>query len=130
MQILLQKAWSEQRQMKGQSRHVPTWHLRSRMAFIMDNLQYCLQLDVLEHNYQQLQLAITKSQSFEEIEQAHETFVECLMRQCFMQTPSIARCLYQLFDQCQSFCHRISVDGYHSIGTQELQERTAVRTIS
>jgi gamma-tubulin complex component 4 len=43
-QILLQKAWMQQRQFKDRASDTPTWYLRARMAFLLDNLQYYLQV--------------------------------------------------------------------------------------
>eukprot|EP00282_Hemiselmis_andersenii_P006613 CAMPEP_0114171940 /NCGR_PEP_ID=MMETSP0043_2-20121206/34977_1 /TAXON_ID=464988 /ORGANISM="Hemiselmis andersenii, Strain CCMP644" /LENGTH=255 /DNA_ID=CAMNT_0001269717 /DNA_START=18 /DNA_END=784 /DNA_ORIENTATION=+ len=67
-------------------RHVTAmWALRSEMAFLVSNLLYYLQCDVIDAQYDKLKHVVHNSHDFEAIRVAHAAFlstasVECLLK--------------------------------------------------
>ena len=53
----------------------PLWLLRARMAFVVDNLQSYLQVDVFDVAYARLCSKISKSTDFESVKRAHQEFL-------------------------------------------------------
>ena len=60
------------------------WHLRNRLMFLVDNLQYYLQVDVLESQYTLLQSAVQATKDFEQIQKAHTLFQANILSQTFL----------------------------------------------
>lgn len=52
--------------------------------FVIDNLQYYLQVDVLESQYTILQTAINSTKDFEQIQRAHTIFQANILSQTFL----------------------------------------------
>ena len=72
----------------------PLWRLRAHMAFLIDNLQYYLQVDVLELHWHALMASVENcSRDFEQLTTAHEAALAALHSQCFLSgkshTPSV-----------------------------------------
>eukprot|EP00041_Stephanoeca_diplocostata_P034549 m.1183878 g.1183878 ORF g.1183878 m.1183878 type:complete len:169 (+) comp24540_c1_seq88:1840-2346(+) len=55
--------------------------LRARMSFLVDNLQYYLQVDVLDAQYALFTDAIDRCRDFDAITQAHDHFLTTLLTQ-------------------------------------------------
>ena len=65
------------------TRHmVSMWALRAEMAFLVNNLLYYLQCDVLDTQFQVLKEAMDASDSFETIRVAHAKFVDHILLDC------------------------------------------------
>ncbi|PSN56212.1 hypothetical protein C0J52_01399 [Blattella germanica] len=62
------------------------WNLRNRLMFLVDNLQYYLQVDVLESQYAILQNALQATKDFEQVQKAHTTFQVNILSQSFLIT--------------------------------------------
>ncbi|ESN90925.1 hypothetical protein HELRODRAFT_182517 [Helobdella robusta] len=119
IQIELQQCWSLQMQQRHQHcnklakseqnksplHHSPLkWRLRNHMAFIVDNLQYYLQVDVIESQFSILFDKIQSSKiDFEEMLLAHETFLNSLLAQSFIHVNQVNHCLMALLDLCHSY---------------------------
>ena len=58
---------------------VSMWALRAEMAFLVNNLLYYLQCDVLDAQFQALNEVMASSDSFETIRVAHSKFVERIL---------------------------------------------------
>jgi gamma-tubulin complex component 4 len=80
------------------------WQLRNHMAFLIDNVQYYVQVDVLESQFSLLLQNITSTLDFESIKLAHERFVTTLQGQLFLLMPPVSSCLTEILDICTSFC--------------------------
>ncbi|XP_005092380.1 gamma-tubulin complex component 4 [Aplysia californica] len=81
-----------------------TWQLRTHMAFLVDNLQYYLQVDVIESQYQILMDKIDSTKDFEAAKLAHEQFLSSLLAQSFVHMRTVSSCLYEILEQCSLFC--------------------------
>lgn len=57
--------------------------LRNQMLFLVDNLQYYLQVDVIESQFSILMSAVQNSKDFEVIQRAHSVFQANVMSLCF-----------------------------------------------
>ncbi|XP_041457139.1 gamma-tubulin complex component 4-like [Lytechinus variegatus] len=107
VQLELQQCWAVQMQHKHQNFKrwdAAQWRLRSHMAFLIDNLQYYLQVDVLETHFIQLLQKIELKRDFEAVRLAHDQFLVSLITQCFLLTKPVHHCLTEILDLCYSFC--------------------------
>ena len=90
-QVTLQRCWAQQMVHKGsEHRFTLVWQLRSHMAFFIDNIQYYIQVDVIESQFSLLLESIRSTHDFETIQQAHCNFISSIFRQLFLQTPSVS----------------------------------------
>ncbi|CAL1526599.1 unnamed protein product, partial [Lymnaea stagnalis] len=106
-QLDLQHCWSLQ--MYNKAAFVSpaasvTWQLRTHMAFLVDNLQYYLQVDVIESHYKILLDKINSTKDFEAVKLAHERFLSSLLAQSFVHMRTVFSCLQEILKQCSSFC--------------------------
>ena len=93
VQVTLQRCWALQMMHKGsEDRLTPAWQLRSHMGFFVDNIQYYVQVDVIESQFSLLLENIRSTHDFETIQQAHCNFISSLFRQLFLQMPSVSSC--------------------------------------
>ena len=60
--------------------------------FLVDNLQYYLQVDVLESQYTLLQSAVQATKDFEQIQKAHTVFQANILSQTFLLADKV--CTY------------------------------------
>ncbi|XP_061886467.1 gamma-tubulin complex component 4 [Entelurus aequoreus] len=111
VQSQLQHCWALQMQRKHlKSSHSDAikWRLRNHMAFLIDNLQYYLQVDVLESQFSQLLQQIHSTRDFESIRLAHDHFLSNLLAQSFILLKPVFHCLNEILELCQSFCSLVS----------------------
>ncbi|XP_017293969.1 gamma-tubulin complex component 4 [Kryptolebias marmoratus] len=125
VQSQLQHCWALQMQRKrlksGQTDAVK-WRLRNHMAFLIDNLQYYLQVDVLESQFSQLLQQINSTRDFESIRLAHDHFLSNLLAQSFILLKPVFHCLNEILELCQNFCSLVSqnVASLDERGTSQL----------
>ncbi|XP_071845867.1 gamma-tubulin complex component 4-like isoform X1 [Apostichopus japonicus] len=106
VQLELQQCWIHHMDRKN---HVPSieettiWQLRSHMAFLIDSIQYYLQVDVLDTQFSLLLSKIQSTRDFEAVRVAHDQFLTSLLVQCFLLTKPVHHCLMELLDLCHSF---------------------------
>ncbi|EFA06296.1 Gamma-tubulin complex component 4 homolog-like Protein [Tribolium castaneum] len=85
-QIHLHKLW--QAHMSGkQNIDRRVWTLRQHLIFLVNNLQYYLQVDVIEAQFSLLLKAIENASEFEEIIKVHHEFISNLLAKTFILTP-------------------------------------------
>ncbi|KAM6058610.1 gamma-tubulin complex component 4 isoform 2-T3 [Chlamydotis macqueenii] len=111
VQAELQHCWALQMQrkhLKSNRTDAIKWRLRDHMAFLVDNLQYYLQVDVLESQFSQLLQQITATRDFESIRLAHDHFLSNLLAQSFILLKPVFHCLNEILDLCHSFCSLVS----------------------
>ncbi|KAK3609174.1 hypothetical protein CHS0354_013711 [Potamilus streckersoni] len=110
-QMDLQHCWSLQMQHRNR---VPTpgegtkWQLRTHMSFLVDNLQYYLQVDVIESQFGILVDKIKSTRDFEAVRLAHDHFLMTLLSQSFVHMKSVSHCLNEILDQCGAFSRLVS----------------------
>ncbi|CAJ1050058.1 gamma-tubulin complex component 4 [Xyrichtys novacula] len=111
VQSQLQTCWALQMQrkhLKSSQTDAIKWRLRNHMAFLIDNLQYYLQVDVLESQFSQLLQQINSTRDFESIRLAHDHFLSNLLAQSFILLKPVFHCLNEILDLCLSFCSLVS----------------------
>ncbi|KAL0476593.1 hypothetical protein AKO1_006098, partial [Acrasis kona] len=79
-------------------------HLRSRMAFLIDNLCFYLHADVIEVQYEVLMERIKSTRDFEVALRSHEDYLQKIAAQCFLNKKQI-NVLYKLFDMILKLCY-------------------------
>ncbi|XP_043961708.1 gamma-tubulin complex component 4 [Gambusia affinis] len=107
VQSQLQHCWALQMQrkhLKSSQSDAVKWRLRNHMVFLIDNLQYYLQVDVLESQFTQLLQQINSTRDFESIRLAHDHFLSNLLAQSFILLKPVFHCLSEILELCQSFC--------------------------
>uniref|UniRef100_A0A672LUE7 Gamma-tubulin complex component n=1 Tax=Sinocyclocheilus grahami TaxID=75366 RepID=A0A672LUE7_SINGR len=111
VQSELQHCWALQMQrkhLKSNQMDAVKWRLRNHMAFLVDNLQYYLQVDVLESQFSQLLQQINATRDFESIRLAHDHFLSNLLAQSFILLKPVFHCLNEILDLCHNFCSLVS----------------------
>lgn len=86
MQYELHMLWCTQtRQSKLQkSQNLHVMQLRNQLMFFIDNLQYYIQVDVLESQFSILLTAILSKADFEQIQRSHTVFQANILSLCFL----------------------------------------------
>nr|CAD7267619.1 unnamed protein product [Timema shepardi] len=107
------------------------WQLRKNLMFFVDNLQYYLQVDVLESQYMMMQSVINETKDFDLVQKAHSTFLANILSQSFllmnnpvsekhlsddssnpdvngMRENPVHRGLALFLSLCEKFCYRVS----------------------
>ncbi|XP_062595152.1 gamma-tubulin complex component 4-like isoform X1 [Saccostrea cucullata] len=105
-QIDIQHCWTLQMQYKqkpSNPEEVAKWQLRTHMAFLVDNLQYYLQVDVIESQFSTFMEKITSTRDFEAVKLAHDQFLSALLSQSFVHMKAVSRCLHEILDNCSQF---------------------------
>ena len=83
IQYDLHKIWSFHRENKVH-RSSELLQFRNKLMFLIDNLQYYLQVDVLESQFSILMDKIEDSKDFEHIQRAHTIFQANVLGLCFL----------------------------------------------
>ncbi|KAK0055312.1 gamma-tubulin complex component 4 [Biomphalaria pfeifferi] len=103
-----------------------TWQLRTHMAFLIDNLQYYLQVDVIESQYKILLDKINSTKDFEAAKLAHETFLSSLLAQSFVHMKTVFACLLEILDQCSQFC-RLLIASDNQMSNKDMQQLQSIK---
>lgn len=116
VQIGLQKLWAWQMSAARAGDTVLNqltglFALRAAMQFVVDNIFYYLQVDVVESEFADLLRRIEASKDFESVHHAHDEYLANLTRHCFLYTPAVSRALQRLFDVCLRFCGEVEARG-------------------
>ncbi|XP_021925023.1 gamma-tubulin complex component 4 isoform X3 [Zootermopsis nevadensis] len=124
-QLDLHSIWRSQMECKTRcvyESEPAVWHLRSRLMFLVDNLQYYLQVDVLESQYTMLLSAVQATKDFDQIQKAHTLFQANILSQTFlladkicsgseMKTNPVQSILTKVLDLCRRFCTSVCMWG-------------------
>ncbi|KAH6811180.1 GAMMA-TUBULIN COMPLEX PROTEIN 4 [Perilla frutescens var. frutescens] len=94
----------------------PMWRIREHMAFLIRNLQFYIQVDVIESQWNVLQAHIQNSHDFTELVGFHQEYLSALVSQSFLDIGSVSRILDGIMRLCVQFCWKIE--------SQENNERT------
>lgn len=79
--------------------------LRNKLLFLVDNLQYYLQADVLESQFSILIAAVQNSKDFEYIQRAHSIFQANIMSLCFLLNTNVADASHMLLNATTAHAH-------------------------
>jgi gamma-tubulin complex component 4 len=85
IQLELEKSWAEamqqdradSAQQRGDSRQqrMPMWRVRQHMTYLITNLQFYIQVDVIESQWKLLQERLEASKDFTELARFHQEYV-------------------------------------------------------
>ncbi|GMH30858.1 hypothetical protein Nepgr_032701 [Nepenthes gracilis] len=85
----------------------PMWHVREHMAFLIRNLQFYIQVDVIESQWNVLQARVQDSHDFTELVHFHHEYLAALISQSFLDIGSVSRILDSIMKLCLQFCWNI-----------------------
>ncbi|XP_043068514.2 gamma-tubulin complex component 4 homolog isoform X1 [Drosophila bipectinata] len=91
LQFEMQRAWAKQTCLARHEPadvHIKAMNLRNHLMFFLNNMQYYIQVDVLESQYGILMNVIEGKADFEEIQRAHTVFLANVLSQCFLISDS------------------------------------------
>ncbi|XP_034691369.1 gamma-tubulin complex component 4 [Vitis riparia] len=110
---------SQQRRQRSR----PMWRIREHMAFLIRNLQFYIQVDVIESQWNVLQTHIQESHDFTELVGFHQEYLSALISQSFLDIGSVSRILDSIMKLCLQFCWNIE-NQESSSNTSELERIT------
>eukprot|EP00729_Bicosta_minor_P017706 gene17706-22438_t len=115
VQWRLQHTWMLGQKGSAEERSVAVlprvWSLRSRMSFMVDNLQTYLKIDVLEAQYKIMLDAAHAIQDFDSLRRAHSEYLNQLLVQTFRNGAPIRRTVADIFGLCMAFCELMERGG-------------------
>lgn len=93
------------------------------MSFLIDNLQFYLQADVLEAQFVELENKIKQSKDFEQIRFAHDTFLTKIQTQTFLLNKTVYTLLNEIIESCLQFSALVvsSVENEKEIPQEQIQ---------
>ncbi|XP_076637844.1 gamma-tubulin complex component 4 isoform X2 [Colletes latitarsis] len=130
-QIDLWNLWSEH--MYKKKIDIGVIQLRNNLIFIIDNLQYYLQVDVLESQYTIMETNMKNTRNFEDVQKAHSIFLANVMSQTFLLGSSTERknpvnkLIKLLLRLCDDFILQASM---WEVGNLILTEKEELGTLS
>ncbi|XP_053984864.1 gamma-tubulin complex component 4 [Hylaeus volcanicus] len=130
-QIELWNLWSEH--MYKKKIDIGVIQLRNNLIFIIDNLQYYLQVDVLESQYTIMETNMKNTLNFEDVQKAHSIFLANVMSQTFLLGSSTERknpvnkLIKLLLRLCDDFILQASM---WEVGNLILTEKEELKTLS
>ncbi|KAF8392581.1 hypothetical protein HHK36_022926 [Tetracentron sinense] len=110
---------SQQRRQRSR----PMWRVREHMAFLIRNLQFYIQVDVIESQWNVLQSRVQDSHDFTELVGFHQEYLSALISQSFLDIGSVSRILESIMKLCLQFCWNIE-NHESSPNTSELEHIT------
>ncbi|KAL6444756.1 hypothetical protein ACFW04_002073 [Cataglyphis niger] len=129
-QIDLWNLWSEH--MHHKNIDIGVIQLRNNLVFIVDNLQYYLQVDVLESQYTVMETSMKSTRNFEDIQKAHSVFLANVMSQTFLlvngtgKKNSVNMLIHLLLRLCDDFILQASM---WEVGNLLLTEKEELKTL-
>ncbi|XP_076749465.1 gamma-tubulin complex component 4 [Xylocopa sonorina] len=130
-QINLWNLWSEH--MYHKNIDIGVIQLRNNLIFIIDNLQYYLQVDVLESQYTIMETNMKNTQNFEDVQRAHSIFLANVMSQTFLlgnstdRKNAVNKLIKLLLRLCDDFILQASM---WEVGNLLLTEKEELKTLS
>ncbi|XP_072955339.1 gamma-tubulin complex component 4 [Typha angustifolia] len=85
----------------------PMWRVREHMIFLIRNLQFYIQVDVIESQWNVLQAHVQDSHDFTELVNFHQEYLSALISQSFLDIGSVSRILDSIMKLCLQFCWNI-----------------------
>ncbi|XP_020101980.1 gamma-tubulin complex component 4 [Ananas comosus] len=90
-------------------RSSPMWRVREHMIFLIRNLQFYIQVDVIESQWNVLQAHVQDSHDFTELVSFHQEYLSALISQSFLDIGSVSRILDSIMKLCLQFCWKIEL---------------------
>ncbi|KAG0488245.1 hypothetical protein HPP92_007056 [Vanilla planifolia] len=87
----------------------PMWRVREHMTFLIRNLQFYIQVDVIESQWNLLQSHVQTSHDFTELVGFHQEYLSALISQSFLDIGSVSRILDSIMKLCLKFCWNIEL---------------------
>ncbi|KAB2605126.1 gamma-tubulin complex component 4-like protein [Pyrus ussuriensis x Pyrus communis] len=114
-QMELEKSWASHQNdyekcsvfQQRRQRSRPLWHIREHTAFLIRNLQFYIQVDVIESQWNTLQAHIQDSHDFTGLVAVHQEYLSALISQSFLDIGSSSRILDSIMKLCLQFCWNI-----------------------
>ncbi|XP_077223009.1 GAMMA-TUBULIN COMPLEX PROTEIN 4 [Tasmannia lanceolata] len=94
---------SQQRRQRSR----PMWRVREHMAFLIRNLQFYIQVDVIESQWNVLQAHVQDSHDFTDLVRFHQEYLSALISQSFLDIGSVSKILGSIMKLCLLFCWNI-----------------------
>ncbi|XP_024982197.1 gamma-tubulin complex component 4-like isoform X1 [Cynara cardunculus var. scolymus] len=85
----------------------PMLRVREQMAFLIRNLQFYIQVDVIESQWNRLLARIKESRDFTDLVGFHQAYLSALISQSFLDIGSVSRILDGIMKLCLQFCWKI-----------------------
>lgn len=129
-QIDLWNLWSEH--MHHKDIDIGVIQLRNNLIFIIDNLQYYLQVDVMESQYTVMEMSMKNTRNFEDIQKAHSVFLANVMSQTFLldsgtgKKNPVNKLIHLLLRLCDDFILQASM---WEVGNLLLTEKEELKTL-
>lgn len=118
VQLALHRCWAlriHARHRRLDAGDAMKWHLRTCMAFLVDNLQFYLQVDVLGSQYDMLMVKIKETRDFQQVQLAFHVFVTNIRTQAFLLMETLFKILNEFLDLCASFCSALDREQRSSV---------------
>ncbi|KAK4296512.1 hypothetical protein Pmani_031002 [Petrolisthes manimaculis] len=97
------------------------WTLRHHMTLLIDNIQYYLQVDVLESEHWKLVEAVVNGgKNYKKLSFAHSAFLSTVAARCFLHHPVLSTTLSKLLALVHKFCAIVEADGTVGISGKQL----------
>lgn len=129
-QIDLWNLWSEH--MHHKDIDIGVIQLRNNLIFIVDNLQYYLQVDVMESQYIVMETTMKNTRNFEDIQKAHSVFLANVLSQTFLldsgtgKKNPVNKLIHLLLRLCDDFILQASM---WEVGNLLLTEKEELKTL-
>ena len=88
-----------------------TSRLRSRMAFLVDTLQYYFHVDVIAsqwHHFEAVLQETEKTFDFDKVQKGHAKFLAAISRQCLLHVRTVRSALDEVLDTCNELCNCVT----------------------
>ncbi|XP_008555687.1 gamma-tubulin complex component 4 [Microplitis demolitor] len=129
-QINLWNLWTEHTCSKNID--IGVLQLRNNLIFILDNLQYYLQVDVLESQNTIMENRMKNTENFEDVQTAHSVFLANVLSQTFLassnekQKNTVNNLLRLLLRLCDDFILQVSIWEVNKLLSTEKEELKAL----
>ncbi|KAL4558866.1 hypothetical protein LXL04_037070 [Taraxacum kok-saghyz] len=102
----------------------PMWWVREQMVFLIRNLQFYIQVDVVESQWDILVAHIKESNDFTHLVNFHQEYLSALISQSFLDIGSVSRILDGIMKLCLHFCWMFENQETHDVNITQLQRIT------
>ncbi|XP_058789863.1 gamma-tubulin complex component 4 isoform X2 [Phymastichus coffea] len=133
-QINLWNLWRDHMNSKNIDSDV--MQLRNNLIFIIDNLQYYLQVDVIESQYAIMENGMKSTRNFEEVQRAHTMFLKNIMSRTFLtlgdstkKKNPVSKLIRLLLRLCDDFIRNASVWEIDNLLETEKQELKSLNDV-
>nr|CCA15038.1 gammatubulin complex component 4 putative [Albugo laibachii Nc14] len=98
---------------------LPISALRSRMSYVIQNIQIYFQILVIEANFHKCREEMQASNNFDQVKKFHECFLAALIKQCYIYSRTIMTAMDDILQCCWHFVELISKSGQVNLDSPE-----------